>query len=81
MLSFDRIVATHDEIRLGFSLLRAGLSELQKLQGMPSEFFVSFRLLSDGYERLLKMLFCLHQLDVGGAYPDGAILRAYPKTW
>jgi len=75
--SFEQSLATSDEIRLGFASLRAGIAELQKLQGIPTEFFVPFRLLSDGYERLLKILLCLSHLSTTGAYPDVRTVRNF----
>lgn len=57
------------ELDAGIRLIKAGLRELQRIDGANDFFHLPMALLSQGIERLLKTIICYHYLEQRGELP------------
>lgn len=64
-----REIALSEEIYTAISLLKLGLGSLQTIGGDNDFYHLPLQLLSNGYERLLKVMFAIHIKQTTGAFP------------
>jgi hypothetical protein len=64
-----RGIRLSEEVRLAIDLVKAGLSELQRIDAANDQFHVPMLLLANGFERLMKAILCYRILHDEGRYP------------
>lgn len=63
-------ILVNDEIRIGINCVKKGLKEFSEFGPTTIDLFIPMLLLSVGFERILKILFCLDYFNKNGHYPD-----------
>jgi hypothetical protein len=69
-------ISFNDEIRIGFSCAKKGLIEFSKFGPTTIDLFIPLLLLSVGFERLLKVLYCFDFFNNNNLYPTIDELKA-----
>lgn len=64
-----KFVAIDDEVRTSMNLIHTGFAELQNIKGANDFFYFPFLLLSNGFEKLLKLIICLYYWEQFGEFP------------
>jgi hypothetical protein len=62
-----------DELHTAIRLIKTGLRELQRLTADTDFFHLPILLLSSGFERMLKIAICCHELETTGEYPSRSV--------
>lgn len=65
-----RDIAANDEICIAFECIERGIMYISEWHGAQTEYYIPLLLLSNAYERILKMLLCLEYFDKHNTYPD-----------
>jgi len=65
----------NDEIRIGFHCIKLGIIEFNKFGPTTIELFIPLLLLSTGFERLLKILYCFDYYNMNGNFPTKKELK------
>lgn len=65
-----------EELLSAMRLLKAGLRELNRMDGSTDFFHHPILLLASGFERLMKTVICCHHLETTGDYPTRSV---FPK--
>ncbi|SNR96989.1 hypothetical protein SAMN06295967_101283 [Belliella buryatensis] len=68
-IPFDKLVALDDEVRASINLIHSGLAELQNINGGNDFYYLPFNLLSNGFEKLLKLIICFYHWEQYGQFP------------
>ena len=65
-----------DELETAAKLIQLGFGEFQNLDRGNDFYYLSFQLLSSGFERLMKCHICLGHHEIHNTYPDSKYLRS-----
>jgi len=68
-IPFDKFEALDDEVRASIKLIHSGLAELQNVNGGNDFYYLPFLLLSNGFEKLLKLFICFYHWEQYGQFP------------
>jgi len=68
-ISLDKFVALDDEVRASINLILSGLHELQCINGSNDFYHLPFLILSNGFEKLLKLIICFYHWEQYGEFP------------
>lgn len=74
MTAQQRMAITR-EADTAIKLIKAGLAAVQRLSGANDFFHLPILLLSNGLERLMKAVLCLHHLQTEGSFPARGAFR------
>ena len=72
-----RNLALIEEVRTAIYLIQEGLISLNRLDGANDFAHLPILLLSNGFERLLKMVICLDYLERKGQFPNDSSFHEY----
>ncbi len=75
MKTFLINISINDEIRIGFDCIKKGLIELSKFGPTTIHLFIPLLLFSNGFERILKVLYCCYFNQNNSRYPKNIELR------
>lgn len=64
MKSNKRFLAIFDELEASIRLIKLGLGELQNIDDNNNFYFLPFQLLSQGFERLMKVYLCIGHIEL-----------------
>lgn len=65
----NQFVALDDEVRASINLIQTGLAELQNIDDSNDFYYLPFILLSNGFEKLLKVIICFYFWEQEGHFP------------
>lgn len=65
-----KALALDRELLNAIRLIRAGLGQLQLLDGANDFYHLPILTLANGFERLMKTILCFRELEASGQYPD-----------
>jgi|AntAceMinimDraft_9_1070365.scaffolds.fasta_scaffold14123_1 hypothetical protein len=68
-IPFDQFIALDDEVRASINLIQTGLAELQNIDDGNDFYYLPFILLSNGLEKLLKVIICFYFWEQKGHFP------------
>jgi len=68
-IPIEQFLALDQEVRDSINLLQSGLGELQNISFENDFYFLPFLILSNGIERLLKIIICLNSWSLYGKFP------------
>ncbi len=74
-IPYNKAQALRDETEIGFKCVRHGLQKLEELRGMHTDYYITFLLLGNGLERILKVLICFDEFDKKQKFPGSDELR------
>jgi len=69
-----RTLALDQELLNSVRLIRAGLGQLQNLDGVNNFYHLPVLTLANGFERLMKVILCFRALEVSGQYPSSKVI-------
>lgn len=64
-----------DEIEAATKLIKLGLGELQNINLSNDFYYLTFQLLSSGFERIMKCYICLAYFNVNNKFPEHSYLK------
>lgn len=70
-----KLISEEDEIKIGFDCIKKGIIEFSKFGPTTVHLFIPLLLISTGFERILKILYCLNFKQVKNRYPTTSELR------
>lgn len=65
----NKFIALDDEVRASINLIHTGLAELQNINGGNDFYYLPFILLSNGFEKLLKLIICFYTWEQHKQFP------------
>ena len=68
-IPFEKFIALDDEVRASINLIHTGLAELQNINGGNDFYYLPFLILSNGFEKLLKLIICFYHWEQNGQFP------------
>lgn len=77
--TLDQKIALDEELRTSIRLIRAGLGGLQTLWGGNDFYHLPMIALSNGFERLMKLVICLRTLNRTGTFPNRGVFKRGAK--
>ncbi len=63
-------ISLSDEIRISYNCIRKGIQELSSFGPTTVDLFIPLLLLSTGFERILKILFCYNFHNENNRFPS-----------
>ena len=74
-----KTLALDQELLNAIRLIRAGLGQLQNLDGANDFYHLPILTLANGFERFMKVILCFRALEVSGQYPGPNVLPSGRK--
>ena len=74
-----KTLALDQELLNSVRLIRAGLGQLQNLDGANDFYHLPILTLANGFERFMKVILCFRALEVSGRYPGSGVLPSGRK--
>lgn len=68
-IPINQLIALDDEVNASIKLIQIGLAELQNIDGGNDFYYLPFILLSNGFEKLLKVIICFYYWEQNGRFP------------
>jgi len=70
----QKTLALDQELINSVRLIRAGLGQLQNIDGANNFYHLPILTLANGFERLMKVILCFRALEISGQYPGSRVL-------
>jgi len=69
-----KTLALDQELLNSVRLIRAGLGQLQNIDGANDFYHLPILTLANGFERFMKVILCFRALEISGRYPSSKVL-------